>query len=191
MMEPPHVTPKQAKWFEKVREGLEQDTGKTLNEWISIAKTCPETTHKKRLKWFKDEHALGINRASTIIGAAFETGLGWDNPEGLLNALWKTQQGRAVYDAVEIYTKSLSHDTIVGPRKTFSGFSRKYQFAALRPYRGEVRLGLAVDPVVHDLQPTQPNEGWSDRLKSAVTLATASDVNTNVKLLIRKAWQTS
>ena len=46
-----HLTERQRKWFESVRSGLERDTGKSLDEWVKIARTCPETKHRARLKW--------------------------------------------------------------------------------------------------------------------------------------------
>ena len=191
MTEPTYVTPKQAKWFAKVRAGLETETGKTLDEWVVIAKTCPETTHKKRLKWFKDKYGLGVNRASTIIGAAFKTGMGWDNPEKLLDVLWKTPETRAVYDALEACAKSLGDDVIVGPRKTFSGFSKTYQFAAARPYRGQVRLGLALEPKLHKLDPAMTKEVWSYRLKSVVMLSKPDQVDNNLSKLMKMAHDAS
>ncbi len=186
-----HVTPKQANWFAKVREGLEQDSGKSFDEWISIARSCPETAHQKRLKWFKDNHGLGINRASTVLGAAFETGLGWDNPEVLLDRLWKTPELRALYDATEACATSLADDVIVGPRKAFSAFSRKFQFAAARPVRAQLRLGLAIDPVEYSLDAAKPSESWSDRLRSVVVISEADDVDGSLRLLIKAAWQAS
>ena len=186
-----YVTSKQANWFAKVRKGIEDDTGRTIDEWVAIARECPESTHKKRLKWFKDKHGLGINRASTILGEAFNTGLGWDDPEALLDELWKKPELRAIYDEIENYIKLLGDDVVVGPRKTFSGFSRKYQFAAARPVRKIVRLGLAVDPVEHDLEFSKSSDGWSDRLAAVVVVSAPADINASLKTLIRTAWEAS
>lgn len=188
MSEPNFVTPKQANWFAKVRAGLESETGKSLGEWIEIARACPETSHGKRVKWFKEEHGIGVNRASIILGAAFETGLGWDNPQALLDALWKSPELRATYDAIESYAISIADDVIVGPRKTFSGFSRKYQFAAARPVKGKVRLGLAIDPVEYHLEKSKASDNWSDRLTSVIIVPSANHVNKSVQALIRTAW---
>jgi len=49
----PHtLTDRQRAWFASVREGLERDTGKSLEAWAQIALTCPQTAHRARLKWF-------------------------------------------------------------------------------------------------------------------------------------------
>ncbi len=185
------VTSKQANWFAKIRQGIEEDTGKTIEDWVVIARQCPEASHNKRLKWFKDQHGLGSNRASTILAAAFDTGLGWNNPEALLNELWKKPELRAIYDCIELYAKSLGNDVIVGPRKSFAGFSRNYQFAAARPVRQKVRLGLAVDPVKHDLEASKSSDNWSDRLTSVIILSGPVDLNKSVKSLIKSAWLNS
>ena len=42
------LTERQKKWFASVEASLERDTGKTLAQWVKIAKTCPETTPGKR-----------------------------------------------------------------------------------------------------------------------------------------------
>jgi len=191
MANPKYVTSKQANWFAKVQQGIEKDTGKTMDEWVEIAKSCPDTSHKKRLKWFKEEHGLGINRASTILSKAFKTGYGWDKPDVLLDALWKKDELREIYDAIQTYVITLGDDIVIGPRKTFSGFSRKYQFAAVRPVRGKVRLGLALDPREHDLEPAIGSDSWSERLKSVIIISTPADINGRVKSLLKSAWEVS
>ena len=65
-MTAPNVTPRQAQYFAAMAASLERDTGKSLDEWVAIAKTCPEAGHRARLKWFKVTHGLLQNRARTF-----------------------------------------------------------------------------------------------------------------------------
>lgn len=53
-----NLTERQRKWFASVVQGLERDTGRPFADWITIARTRPETTHQARLKWFKETHGL-------------------------------------------------------------------------------------------------------------------------------------
>ena len=76
-----HLTERQKRWMASLRAGLERDTGKTLDEWVAIARTCPETKMRKREKWLKDNYGLGVNRASVIFTQAFGSDYGWDNPD--------------------------------------------------------------------------------------------------------------
>lgn len=192
MTRPPYVTEQQNKWFQSVQAGLEADTGVKLEDWIAIAKTCPETKHKARLSWFKTTHGLGINRASLVLSAAFNTGLGWDNPNALLENLWKTPETRAVYDAVEEIAKSLGNDVVIGARKSFSSFSRRVQFAALRPTRLGIRLGLAIPlESTPDLSPPLSSDSWSDRLTAVRLLHNVQEIDDGVTLYIRQAYELS
>ena len=186
-----YLSAKQANWFAKVRKGLEQETGKTLDEWIEIARGCPETTHKKRLLWLKKGHGLGNNRASTVLSAAFESDLSWDKSGALLDALWKNPELRDIYDAIEAIALSLGEDVVVGPRNSFAGFSRNYQFAAARPVGGKVRLGLALDPTEFNLEESKKSDSWSSRLKSVVIVSNIDDVNDDLKARLKTAWESS
>ncbi|MEE9375357.1 MAG: DUF5655 domain-containing protein [Rhizobiaceae bacterium] len=189
MTKAPYVSAQQKKWFASVQLGLERETEKSLEDWVKIAKTCPESKHRARLEWFKTEHGLGINRASLILGATFKTGLGWSNPDELINRLWKTPEYRAIYDQVEAIAKELGDDVIIAPRKGFSAFSRRVQFAALRPTRLGVRLGLAI-PMTNapNLTPPLSSDSWSDRLTTVQLLVALEDIDNELMDRLREAY---
>jgi hypothetical protein len=190
-VEPEHLTEQQRKWMASVREGLQRDTGKSLAEWVEIAKTCPETKHRARLKWFKDTHGLLQNRASYVLGEAFPSAASWSEPEAFREALWADPASRAIFEAVEVVMSKLPQ-VIVGQRKGYSAWSRKYQFVAVRPIRGgKARLGLAVPPEIDPSLEPAKNEGWSERLKASMVLTTPKDVDAAVEVLIKAAWEAS
>ena len=185
-----NLTEQQKKWFASVREGLERDTGKTLEQWVKIARTCPETKPRARQQWLKDNYGIGVNRAATILDAAFG-GLGWDDPAALVAALWKDPAHLKIHDALAAAVGKLD-GAIVGEKKTFTGFSRKYQFAAARPTKDGVRLGLAVDPKASKrLSAPKKNEGWSDRNKAVAVLTTVKDIDAELKSLLKAAYEAS
>ena len=126
-IEAERLTTQQKKWFASIREGLRRETGKSLAEWIEIAKTCPETRPRARMKWFKDTHGLLQNRASYVVGEAFPSGAGWDEPDRLRDALWPDPAQRAILDAVETVVLKLP-DVVTGQRKSYSAWSNAYQF---------------------------------------------------------------
>ena len=183
------ITERQQKWFDSVRASFKAETGRTLEDWVEVAKRCPETKHRAKLAWFKAEHGLGQNRASIVLQAAEPGGLDWSQDDALLDALWTDPASRAVYDAVAGLVKAMP-ETTVGPRKAFVGFSRKVQFAAIRPLKGGgALLGLDVAPDVDPrLQPMR-RESWSERLKSTVGLSAPRDVDAHLEGLLRQAWE--
>lgn len=181
-------TERQVKWFATAKANIEADTGRSMAEWAEVARTCPETAHRARLKWFKEVHGLGMNRASIILAEAFETGAGRDDPDALLDALWSDPQGRAIYDAVAAMATALP-GVIVGPRKSFVGFSRAFQFAAARPVKGAVLVGLDVAPEADPRLEAMRRESWSERLKSVVKLTSPGEADADLQGLLRQAWE--
>lgn len=186
------LTEQQKKWFASVRGSLEKETGKSLAEWVAIAKTCPETKHRARLAWFKENHGLLQNRASYVLSEAFPPEAGWDTPEALKDALWTDPASRTIFAAVEQLVLALP-DVVTGQRKGYSAWSRNYQFVAVRPLKGgKARLGLAVAPDADAaLEPAKNNEGWSERLKAARVLNAPGDADARIAALLKLAWEAS
>lgn len=185
------LTEQQRKWFTSVRDGLQRETGKSLAEWVAIAKTCPETAHRARLRWFKETHGLLQNRASYVLGEAFPSTGGWSEPDALRDALWTDTKSRAILEAVEKLALALP-DVLVGQRKGFSAWSRNYQFAALRPLKGgHARLGLALAPDADKRLEPPKNEGWSERLKAATVLNAPGEADARIAALLKAAWASS
>jgi hypothetical protein len=185
------LTAQQQKWFASLRDGLERETGKSLAEWVEIAKTCPEITPRARLQWFKEVHGLLQNRASYVLGEAFPPEAGWRDPETLRSALWPDPAGRAIHDAISAAILRLPH-VVVGQRKTYSAWSNKHQFAAIRPIKGGgAMLGLALTPDAGPALEPCKNESWSERLKSRMKLVSPADVTADVEALLSQAWARS
>ena len=185
-----HLTARQRKWFASVQASLERDTGKSLDEWVAIARSCPETTPRKRSDWLRERHGLGQNRAAHVLSVAFPTP-GWDDADALRAALWTDPKALAILEAVAAAVARLP-GPITGQRKTFTAWSRNFQFAALRPVKGETAvLGLAVAPGASPRLAPPKNEGWSERLKSKLPLASPANVDAEAADLLRASWEIS
>jgi hypothetical protein len=184
------LTERQAKWFATVRANFERDSGKSLAEWVAIAHTCPETAHRARLVWFKEQHGLMQNHASYVLNEAFGREMKWDEPDKLLDALWQKPADRAVFEAVRMQAACLD-GVVMGARKSFTAFSRKVQFAALRPAaKGGAILGLAVAPDASPrLGPRGKSESWAEKLHASAILPTADAVDDEIAALLRQAWE--
>jgi hypothetical protein len=185
------LTERQQKWFASVQASLERDTGKTLEQWVKIAKKCPETTPRKRAEWLRENHGLGVNRAAQIFNAAFpDAGMKWEDPEVMLAALWKEPEGRAIYDAVvAMVKKDLPADVIIGPRKTFVSFARKIQFAGILPARGgKAELGLPL--LLSDSKRLTPMKSrpWAEKHSAILLLNAPKEVDAEVKRLMKLAY---
>jgi hypothetical protein len=186
----PTLTERQQKWFASVQASLERDTGKSLDAWVKIAKTCPETTPKKRAEWLRAKYGLGVNRATHILSCAFPSDPSWDEPEALLDQLWKEPEGRAVYEAVAKLVRKEFPEAVIGPRKTFVSFSRKIQFAAILPAKGgKAELGLPLPVSASKRLAPMKKRPWAEKHTALLVLNAPREVDGEVKRLLKLAWE--
>ena len=192
-MAEPNLSERQQKWFASVRAGLERDTGRGLEEWVEIARQCPETGHRARLAWFKTNYGLLQNRASMVLSEAFEPAMGWSDADGLVDALWSDAGARSIFEAVRAAAMALP-GTIETPRKGYTAWTRKVQFAAVKPRgrAGGVLMGLALSPDADPrLSPPGASISWSERLKSQLALSSPDNIDAGLKGLLKAAWERS
>ncbi|HLY79043.1 MAG TPA: DUF4287 domain-containing protein [Caulobacteraceae bacterium] len=188
---PPHLTERQRKYFASLQASLERDTGRTLADWVAIARTCPENGHRARLKWLKDNHGLLQNHGSHVLSEAFESAMSWQEPEKLLGALWVDPASTAIFRAADAAARAPG-EVIQGPRKGYTAWSRNFQFAAAKPLKGgKLMLGLALAPDADARLEPPKNEGWSERLKARTLLSSPAEVDAEIKALLKAAWERS
>lgn len=186
------LTERQEKWFKSVEEGILRDTGRSLDQWASLAQDAPAGGRREREKWLKDTYGIGVNRAAAILSRAFPDGPAWDDPDTLLEALWSDPASRAIYDAVAARVEELDNVTI-GPRKGFVAFSHHVQFGAIQPVKGgHARLALALETDASKrLEPRKKSESFSDRLKAIVVLTSPAEVDDEIARLLKAAHEVS
>ena len=190
-MPEPNLTPRQQRYFAALQASLERDTGRSLAEWVTIARTCPETQHRARLKWLKDNYGLLQNHGSHVLNEAFAEKRPWEEPQKLLAALWADPGSRAIFEAVDAAARK-PNEVIQTVRKGYTAWSREFQFAALRPVkRGGAMLGLALLPGAHARLEAPRNEPWSERLKARTPLESPGDVDAEIEALLKAAWDRS
>jgi hypothetical protein len=185
-----HLTERQKKWFASVKANLQAKTGKSIEEWAAIARTCPHEKSRARVDWLRETYGLGVNHASFILSEAFEAkDPGWSDGPALRQALWTDAASLKILEAVEQAVAALP-ELVHGQRKGFTAFSRKVQFAAARPMKGgRLRLGLGVAPELSVRLEPAGREGWSERLKSALTLGSPDEVDEEIRELLKAAWE--
>lgn len=185
-----NLTARQQKWFASVQASLERDTGKTLDEWIRIVTTeCPETRPGAQQAWLKSHHGVLQNRARLILEAAYPPAdPSWDDPAAQRAALWTDPASTAILDAVERAVASFP-DLVPTQRKGYTAWSRKVQFAALKPVKGgKAMLGIAVPPEADPRLLPFKNDSWSERLKAKMQIDAPEDIDTGVIELLKAAW---
>jgi Domain of unknown function (DUF4287)/Domain of unknown function (DUF5655) len=188
---PPNLTERQARYFAAMQASLERDTGKSLAEWVAIAKTCPEAKPRARLKWLKDNYGLLQNHGSHVLSEAFPPEVTWRDADKLIAMLWTDPAATAIFRALDAAARR-PNEVIQTARKGYTAWSRQFQFAAARPIKGgKVMLGLALTSDASPRLEAPKNESWSERLKSRRLLTAPADVDAEIEALLRAAWERS
>ena len=178
-------------YMASLEANLHKATGKTLAQWVKIAKTCPHAKPRAQLKWFRDEHGLGQSRAGLVLARAFGgTTFGDDNPGELIGRLFSKSfaDQRALYEKVAGFVAKLGEGTI-SPRRGYVALYRLKQFGAIKPSKNGLLVGLAMRkyPKSGKLVDVK-NLGGGDRTKKAVLLASAKDFDGEAKALLKQAY---
>jgi predicted transport protein len=126
---------------EAIVKNLKEKTGKTLNEWIKIAKSIKSAKPSELVKELKTTYNLGHIQAQTIVGRM--NGLKpYIETDGYESLIFKTKIQLKLFKRVKATILEIGKDISDKPCKTYIPFYRKNQFAIITVVKNEVVLGL-------------------------------------------------
>ena len=187
---------------------LKDKTGRTLEEWVVfIEKRGPEGEQARRV-WLKDEHKLGTYSATWLA----ERSAGKGEEDGDPKLYLKAAKGYVeemyaakpllipAHDAVMLLIAELNKETKnsvrICPGKTIIPFYREHVFAQLRPAtKTRLDLGLALGTLIRQNKkiPARLTDTGGfvkkDRITHAIGLSKADDVDAEVKVWLRRAYE--
>ena len=174
-----------------VVRNLQNRSGKTLDQWVRVAKKSRLTEPKALRKWLKAEYGLGATTCWIIADATLRK-LGYVPPteSEMLDAQFKGDKSalRPVYDRLVREVKKLGSDVNVGVRNTQTTFSRKHTFAiAKAPTKTRIDLGLRL-PGVKPTKRLRATRAFSDNATHCVALHAPGDVDVQLKKWLKAAY---
>jgi predicted transport protein len=171
--------------FGSMPETLEQTTGRSLDEWLEIARGLGVDKHGQILSVLKSHHGLTHGYANMI--ALLTTGYGTAGEDELIAGQFAGPKAalRPIYDrVVEVVTK-LGPDVEIAPKKSMVTFRRSKMLACFTPSsakRAELGIALRGDP------PTDRLRASNGMTSHAVWLASVDDVDDELVGWLREAY---
>jgi hypothetical protein len=171
---------------------MKAKTGKTIDQWLAIAKKTGAEKHGQIVKSLKTDHGLTHGYANLVAHKLLKSDAGSQAAGGtdLVAAQYAGPKAhlKPIYDAVIEAARSLGRDVEIAPKKTYVSLRRNKQFAIVQPStRTRVDLGINLN-----------DEKAAGRLETAgsfnamvshrVRLEKAADVDKDVKAWLEKAW---
>lgn len=117
---------------------LQEKTGKTLDQWVTIARKSGFSKHGEIVKFLKSDHAMGHGYANMVAHAVL-------NPDvlkktetaetDLLDAQYAGAKAalRPFYDKLLKAVEGFGKDVEISPKKTYVSLRRSKQFALVQP----------------------------------------------------------
>ncbi|MGE0884187.1 MAG: DUF4287 domain-containing protein [Blastocatellales bacterium] len=117
-------------------QNLKEKTGKSLDEWVKIAKASKLEKHGEIIKHLKTDHGLGHGYANlvahTLKGQSEEGKAAAEDPVAAQYAGEKAGL-RPIYDALIKAVEKFGKDVEISPKKTYVSLRRNKQFALIQP----------------------------------------------------------
>jgi len=145
--------------LESMIRNLEEKTGKTLPQWIKIAKSGKLAKHGELVKFLKTEHGVTHGYANLIAQKTLQGDAEPAGDAGLVAAQYAGDKAplRPIYDAVIAAVTKFGGDVEVSPKKAYVSLRRNKQFAIVQPTT-KTRVDVGIN-----LKGTQP----TDRLEAS------------------------
>lgn len=128
-------------------DNLHKNTGKTLDEWISVVNGHNFDKHGEIVSFLKRDHGFTHGFANLVAHKAKGSDAGSAaNTDDLIEKQYKGKEHlRPIYDAIMAQVESFGNDVEVAPKNAYVSLRRKKQFAMLTPAtktRFEVGINL-------------------------------------------------
>src|SRR6267142_5200670 len=121
--------------WQTMARNLEEQTGKSFEQWIKIAQASKLTKARQMLNFLKTEHGLTFGYANAIALRALGSDAGSSSAEDLIAAQHSgaKAQLKPIYDSLLAAVKKFGADVEVAPKKAYVSLRRKKQFACFQP----------------------------------------------------------
>ncbi len=170
-----------------------EKTGKTLPQWIKIAKASGCIKHGEIVKHLKTEHGMTHGFANLV---AIKTREGGGKPPAATDLVDGQYSGakealRPIYEALIKKVSRFGKDIEVSPKKTYVSLRRNKQFALIQPST-KTRVDVGIN--IKSEKPTarlEASGSFNSMVSHRVRLEKTSDVNGELVGWLKKAYESA
>jgi predicted transport protein len=129
---------------------IEKNTGKKLEEWITIVNKSGFAKHGELVNFLKDKHGFTHGNANTIVHFAKQSHAGAaENSDDLITEQYKGKENlKPWYDKIMAEINKFGNDVEQAPKKAYMSLRRKKQFAIIQPStKDRLDVGLNIKGV--------------------------------------------
>ncbi|MDP2763505.1 MAG: DUF4287 domain-containing protein [Brevundimonas sp.] len=168
---------------------LEARTGKSLDDWLALARASGQAKHGALVSWLKSAHGLTHGYANLVAHKTFASDAGSSGEAELMEAMFAGPKAamKPAFDKVAAIVSGLEGAQFA-PKKGYVSFRRNKQFGLAQPStRDRLDLGLTLKGV----EPSgrlEASGSWNAMVTHRVRIASADEIDAEVEGWIRQAW---
>ena len=173
-------------------ENLKKTTGRSLDQWTSIAKKSGKTRHGEVVTWLKSEHGVTHGYANLIAHSAFKSDAASQTAAGadLVGEMFAGDKAtlRPIFDRIMESVRGFGGDIEESPKKGYLSLRRKTQFATLHPStKSRFDVGLKLKGVAPAGR-LEAAGSWNAMVSHRVRLESAKEVDAELIGWLRQAY---
>lgn len=173
-------------------QNLEEKTGKSMADWVKIAKGSKLAKHGEIVKFLKSEHGLGHGYANLIARtAAAESPAGQAAADDPVAAQYAGEKAalRPIYDALIAEIAKFGGDVEISPKKTYVSLRRRKQFGLIQPTT-KTRLDVGINlKGVAPAGKLEASGSFNAMVSHRVRVETAKDVDKELIGWLKQAYE--
>lgn len=163
---------------------MPEKTGKSLDEWVVIARASDLAKHGEIVKHLKGDHGMTHGFASLVAATALKG----DETVDLVAAQYSGAKAalKPIHDAVVKIVQAFGSDVEISPKKTSVSLRRSKQFALIQPAT-KTRVDLGIN--IKGKAPEGRLEASGNAMCThRVRIMDVSDIDAEVKAWLRLAY---
>jgi hypothetical protein len=169
---------------------IEAQTGRTVSDWVVLAKGTGLAKHGEILKWLKAEHGLGHGYANFLALRTLEAGGPTPAGDDPIDAVFAGPKAalRPLYDRLVATVAAFGPDVEVAPKKNNVSLRRARQFGLLQP---STATRLDVGLILKDTAPAgrlEASGSFNAMFTHRVRVGSAAEIDSELLGWLRKAY---
>lgn len=169
---------------------LKEKTGKTLEQWVKIAKASKLPKHGEIVAMLKRDHGLTHGYANLVAHATLKSDASHAAPDDLVSSQYSGAKAelKPIYDALVAAISKFGKDVEWAPKKAYVSVRRTKQFAIIQPSTA-TRLDVGVN--LKGEKPTDRLEAsgsFNAMVSHRVRLASVKDVDKQLTGWLKQAY---
>ncbi|MEM7457021.1 MAG: DUF4287 domain-containing protein [Planctomycetota bacterium] len=175
-----------------MKANLKEKTGKTLAQWLKIAKSAGLDKHGQLVKFLKADHGMTHGFANLVAHEHLSGGK-TESSDTLIDKQYSGAKAelRPIYEALIQAISKFGGDVEISPKKAYVSLRRNKQFAIIQPStKDRVDVGI-------NLKGTEPTDrleksgSFNSMVSHRVRVTAKKEVNAQLKKWLKAAYESA